>query len=59
MPIGESTHVRAAFAVRMGCARRVIIRWELGNDAATTRYLTPAHTPDEAVRQALATVTEP
>jgi uncharacterized protein (TIGR00725 family) len=59
--IGGEFGTLSEIALARKCGRPVVAlhSWELGNDAANSPYLIPAHTPDEAVRQALAAVTEP
>jgi uncharacterized protein (TIGR00725 family) len=59
--IGGAFGTLSEIALARTCGQPVIAldSWELGNDATNTPYLTHAHTPDKAVRLALATVTEP
>lgn len=59
--IGGEFGTLSEIALARKCGRPVITlnSWDLGNDAVNTPYLTLAHTPDEAVRLALAAVTEP
>lgn len=59
--IGGEFGTLSEIALARKCGRPVIAldSWDLGNDADNTPYLTLAHTPDEAVRLALAAVTEP
>jgi uncharacterized protein (TIGR00725 family) len=59
--IGGEFGTLSEIALARKCGRPVVAlhSWELGTDAANTPYLIHVHTPDEAVRKALAAVTEP